>query len=618
MYDFKVKLDGTQVSDPTNWKDFALKAGWEGKFFNTISEQEFTFVGDGYDYIESQYDSNGFCDSIDVEVWIDDTLEFEGKIFLSDIELDRIQRRVSANIADSSYDSLIKGRIDQEFVLDVDISYDGSTLTGGAASSRSIQFHTVSTGTYSGSNRTGYSVYEAFDFLVRAMTNGQMEFDSDFFGAGGDAEGMTLFQGQEIRSATGDAPKISFSDLFDDLDSLYNLGYWVEEGTSAPLLRIEPYSYFRSTDKSHTAQNLQSLKERPRTDELYARIKVGSDKSREFDQDTPNTQFGNVAFVGHFEEEYNIAGECVVETELDISTKVLVVDSNSIENAATNDDYDDEIFLIDTNGTTQTTRTNIGGIGWVYNDSISNKNAVLNWAGSIPGSIAEYLGTGDDEFEARTSADSSAGPTLTVNPVVYDNEISDPNANYDAVTNYEYTIPADGLFSFLTTTELSILWSGVPPLVDVYLDVTIIVNGSDLETQTNTHEAADGANPTFLNWFTVYGQSGDTVKIKIEAGPVTGGLIQSITLETGSSFECTATLTGGGVYATFDAEDAKVVALNFEAPLSLSEWQTIQSDRTKAIEIQTNWGLNAHVYKGNIEELTFKPFGVSTFELTKV
>lgn len=608
MFDFKIKLDGTEYLDPREWQEFELKLAWDGKFYLLTAEQEYTFIGSAYDYLVGQYDTD-FCGKVSVEIWINEVRRFNGFIVLANLKINRIRRTAQTKISDGSFSALVKGKQDQEYTLDTSLGFDGRGIT--AIASRSIQFHTVVGGAYSGSNRTGYSVFETFGFLIRAMTGGEVGFESTLFDSGGDREGDTLFQGEQIRAATGDAPRLSFQQLFEDLDSLYNLGLWVEEDSDGePVIRIERKEYFRSNDVSVTLSDVKEIKESIQVENLYSTIKLGSGDAREFDQDTPNTQFPTIPFLGHFEETFNTGSECVVENELDLSTNTLVVDSNSIENAFTggNDDNDDKIFLVDVNvGSNNTVKTSIIGIGHVYNDAYSNENAVLSWEDGIPGPVAAYLGDGNDEFEAETGSTAAGGGALTIDPVQYDTEISDPNGNYDHVTNYDYNVPADGVYTFHTTSVLNIVWTN-PPGGEAVLSVIIKINGTAEPAATYTITSDYSST---LDSQTFYLQSGDDITVRLEVVAGSGPSVpSSIQLASGSSYECVNTVNGGGQYAVFELANADLKRYSFDYPITLEQWDSIIADRKQAIQADT--------YKGNIEEITFRPFGVSAFVLSKV
>lgn len=95
---------------------------------------------------------------------------------------------------------------------------------------------------------------------------------------------------------------------------------------------------------------------------------------------------------------------------------------------------------------------------FTYNGLLNNQNSILRWLGGIPNSIVKFFGSGDDNFLATITSDTTitSFPTL-INPIIYNDDSTPPNfdtnGNYDTVTG-RYSIPADGLYNFRMVSNI--------------------------------------------------------------------------------------------------------------------------------------------------------------------
>ena len=95
---------------------------------------------------------------------------------------------------------------------------------------------------------------------------------------------------------------------------------------------------------------------------------------------------------------------------------------------------------------------------FTYNDAYANYNKINNWANDLPNALVKRLATGStDGFEADLTSPITINtfPT-TVEPIIYDNEISDPGGNYNNVTGL-YSSPVDGLIGLKVDNVLTII-----------------------------------------------------------------------------------------------------------------------------------------------------------------
>jgi hypothetical protein len=334
---FRLTLDGQNFTDPVEWREFSIAKTWNDDVLLETAQLSYTFIKDAYDYILSVYEQ-GFCAQIDAKVYIRGTLRFRGKIFLSDIEIDRIKQTISATISNEDYNSYIKNKARQQYILDVGRASNGLAIP--ACVPVATAFHAVSDGSYYADDRNVYDAYDVLEFLVAAMSDGNMAFESEFFSTG-NGYGDTFTTGREIRmpDPLNTAPALSWEDAYGSLKKIWNLGIAIIDDNGTPTLKVEPYSFFRNFGVSERFDDLNTLTESVDTGQLYSVINIGSPQARRFDQDIPNTLYPPGPYKTWESETYNISGTCVVENELDLTVTAIVIDSNSIENQLINPDF---------------------------------------------------------------------------------------------------------------------------------------------------------------------------------------------------------------------------------------------------------------------------------------
>jgi len=89
-----------------------------------------------------------------------------------------------------------------------------------------------------------------------------------------------------------------------------------------------------------------------------------------------------------------------------------------------------------------------------YNNPLTNIEVVNRFIGGLPNSVIKHIsGSSTANFEAgmTTNVVDTSFP-VTIEPVVYDDDSTPPffddGGNFDAVTNFDYTIPSSGLYGF--------------------------------------------------------------------------------------------------------------------------------------------------------------------------
>jgi len=604
---FKVFLDGTEYTGVSGFDDFEELVERDKDIRGLILSYpiELTFFGDAYDYIVGQLDTGGFCQTIEVliqercsetGVYEDD---INGLMFLADNSFIRNETEctIRVKVADNNYGAKIKNNKNIQATLSVPFSKNGVAIT--ACPVTQVAMFRPSNGV-AVAVRYCYDIVDAFRYLVSFMTDGEVEFISDYLDSltinsqGSTVQGIALVTGLELRAAGHtDAPDISFRELFDEVNKKFNIGFTIEDNNGTPRMRIEDDAYFYNTGISFIADKIPKLESSFDPELLYSSIKLGSSNTATYDN--TDHSLPPIQFLTFLEEQYTVQGTCNIDKELDLVSD-FIIDHNIIEELietnTTNEDYDDEVIMIQyyLSGASPTATqgfytTSSGAFPALYNEILTNRIVARTW--NVQGDVAKYLGNGNDEFYAERTSSSAVVTHLTLltdttNPYPFENDSvapgTDPNNRYNNST-YRYTSPQNGVYGFQFT---------------VNMDVTFLGSSATIEISAERYSAANVLLETFLVFsypvlFGSNGYAGDAefflvtgeyVRIK---SAVTGSKIQFRYV--GGLFTCVASTTGGGIYEEKDADEYYVRKYEFEYPISKDDFDTIKADLSKGFTI---------------------------------
>lgn len=615
---FRFTLDGNVLSDePEGWSDIVSELRRDKEIRGQLLLMELTLIfkggTDGYNILKPNIDCQGFCafSTLDIDRDCNDDGNweniFQGTIFYTLVKEHLSPCILECKLKDNSFAAKIENNKNIEAFINVTRSKNNVEIVG--ADMATVHFFDVATAAYSGGFVKVFPVYGAFKYIIHYMTDGEMDFASDYFFGNlisGDGRFMTITTGEQIRLGSGGNPTkvpfISFQKLFEEVNKKVNISFTIETNpfSGRKQIRIEPTSYFYNTGTSVTLNNVYGITKSVNTAELYSRLQIGSSETLPFDAGPPPLNFPtDIAFVGFKEESYTMTGKCNIDNTLNLVSD-WIIDSNVIQDVFTNnnDGYDENIFFIMADYITDPLNQvaiqydvfDTGGAPLFYNGFLRNSETALRWLGGIPNSIALYLGNGNDEF--RASVNLQVSQTLPVSPVpVYIDPVrfeddftppnQDPNGNYNNIT-FKYTVPATGFFTFKSDVN----WFegiGLTPSVLSLFRLVMRINGSvteDIEVSfafsiSSCHAIVSASR---------YLQGGDTVNIAFKKTPQNSFPVQFTPL-IGSYFECTNTSTGGGIFETYNPEDFKAYQYDFEYPITFSEYLAIVENPLKQMVI---------------------------------
>lgn len=577
-----VTLDTTILADLPNGiselvQELNYHDEYKGFFYFITNELEFN--GDGYDFIENILFTQSPCNQIDFLLSIDGIDYFEGIIDTTESDFNLSREVVSIPIADNNVSSYITKNAKIKTYLNVTKSKNGTTITAATRISNLAMF-TPSTGVYDLLNQTQvYPVGDVFRYLVEFMSDGAMTATSPLFDTGGTKEGVCIINGSAFaRFDTGASPLVSFFDLFTEMDKLYNIAYKIDYATNTMIIDLTSNLY--STTNILTVSQVRDLKLSFTKEMFYSKIKVGSTKIQEA---SSSFTFPEAVFLGFNEEEYFTLGQCNIDNELNLVNDY-IIDSNAMEDMLLNfnDSYKDDTVIIETDypGTNQATKfNNLIPLTFAYNIGLNNFNKSQNWLGSFPNDILAYLNNEANNFEAT----KNSYITVTGN-VIHNTVITNPAGNYSGVTG-RYTCPLAGIGSYTFVWEYTGLsYSGIAVGVTTatfqlvhYTSAGVVIQTLPLKTFVSEIITATNAfGSTSASVF-----MSPTDYVRIESTAITGTTSFGLITFSGDFAD------EGGTYQAYDPNDYKSFILEFEAPLTQAQFESVRDNITNTITVTT-------------------------------
>lgn len=490
-------------------------------------EGEITFTGDTYRFLQQRFrDDYDTPVPLNIVAYNPHSGAFEavvnGLIFTSDCEFNLYEKTVSCQIVDRGFFAKIRNNVNIGFSLGAPDSKLGEDISSAVAITdvQEIRFMNLPVPiTIPGFGRKSMTAYDALNYLVAAMSDGQIGFVSNYLTPVVGQETAHILSGRQLRGDTIDiGPVVSWNELFGDLSKLYNLAFAVEEyNVGQWRIRVEPIDYFRQSQSINLFDVDAGVTESIDTSMLYASAIVGSSETRE-DFDTPSSVqaaalvmtnwnwIPKTPFVFQWQEDYYFQYNSNVDSEWDLRCSVLITHTNLIYyvmcmrflntpgNPDFDDSYDKKAFLISCfykNAPGNVSTPAISGVGGtppifnVFNNSISNYNVMVANAEGVPGNAAsQYASFGQQYFNAYYVPDIAFLPFAKYN--LYDQNGVLPLKNMYLTYDYFSGSPI-GDWASNTTLAGPVFDDLVAPDNLNYMALTagfpdVTVNGSDPST----------------------------------------------------------------------------------------------------------------------------------------
>jgi len=621
----QVYFDNTLVDCPSNWKDLESSLKYDETLRAVLLTELTTleFVGSAYTYLDNVA-SEGYCNIVALSVQdnrVDgkDQEIINGLLFVSDITFNERTCTASVKVRDKSFYSKIYNNKSVEFTPDVNVSKNFESIT--AATVYNLDVYDLDN-VLLRNNVQAYRMYEVMRVAVAFITDNSVGFASTLLDIGGEFEGLCVTNGYRLRTATTNAwPKMSFSNIIDELRAIAPIQFTVDNPYTAPVFRIELESYFQGAGTSLTIENIYEVVRKFAVDKLYANVHIGS---TETDADLSLSFPETIKYVGFNDETYYLTGECNIDTTLELMGQWLR-SSNTIERTAIVGSHqnDDSFFLInstlidESNG--RTTNTNFLSLDppvYYYNETLTNQAIFDRYVGSFPSAIADAAGvTGDGLFKAyRASTYNIIAGSVVVLSFDYTNVSFNTGSYYDGTD--KYTAQYAGVYDFSLFMDVNILTFTGGTIPRVQLSVELIQfdsTGTQLRTITVVNNTVFGTgNYPLSGTKRVVMNAGDYLQvafIKIDSL----GLSSTGTITTNSYWECTANTLGSGVFKDYDYRDYPINIYEFDYPLTREQWQDILSSPNSSIDFAMS---GSQVRTGYIREVKLNhATGVGSFKL---
>lgn len=443
---YRLYIEGTVYYEPsfqiTKQYEPEIVRDFDNRILRVRSNMTFEAHGDLYVMLCRKINgSNGYCQKLECTLQVEDKQagvwsdEFSGILDLSGIIAyvsPLYKKYFKLDLLDNSFQSKLLNRWNQKANLKTSQSLNQSGIA------TPFQYGTlfVTIAPPFIATRQTYWVYDCMRYMIDFMFNGEVGFKSDFLSS----LNLNLGLVKELRlNADIYDVYISFKDLFDELNVIYNLWIGFENGN----IVVEPESYFRTNTVNRYLNCLTDHEISVDTDKLYYGVEVGSETIDKADNpgEYPS-YFENRRTNTWAREEYAFSGECQSDNKLELVNDY-IIDSNIIEAVLANNDdsWDEKIYLIES--------LNISSSSFVliynqyqdepyYNEGLQNRVKLDNWFCGLEIVIGQDIGFESQLLSTITESHAfpaGAGVTQKLYRPIYDAPID--------------VISSDG-FSFIT------------------------------------------------------------------------------------------------------------------------------------------------------------------------
>jgi len=490
---FKFYIDGQLTDSPVNEFELStsIQRESETEGINITQDVQIQYNENfntaplevsGYQLLITAFDS-GTCNELIIDIYdqVTDVLTYhvyQGVIKVPSIEWNLQNRTVSTKVQDNSYYAYLSNNQSIDYNFLSSSSKNGTNI--GAAVQTDVEFFSTLTCLYnSTAPRKGINVNDAFAFIVQALSDGKISYYSWTLQQ---EPVLFLFAGSALTVANAgiDSEVItSFETLFSEVKKVRNVGYYIDRSNlDNPRLIIEDLDILYGSNNFYQFTDIKEMTCQVNTDNIYAVIRVGSDKLA--DGANPNYNFPEfISYLGFKEEKYVPLGQCNYDNELDL-VNGYIISSNMIQDqlyGAVTTNLDD-IFLVECEdvGYWRAVQypTWVGQGQCFYNQGLNNPSKLIVQNSNYQAETTNTLAIGTYGFRAELGAEQMVGNFLntspyyigpaggggyTTQPIIFVDESTGPN--YDGSGNYStttgiYEAPVDGDYSFNAVINIRI------------------------------------------------------------------------------------------------------------------------------------------------------------------
>jgi len=490
-------LDGLLTDSPINEFELSTSIRRESDTdgINVIQDVELAYnanndlkVGEtsGYSILYNAFES-GTCNEIIIDIYdvVGNTTTYhiyQGVIKVPSIMVDLQRFILKTKVQDNNFYAYINNNKNIKYNLLSQVTKNGESIT--PAIQTEVFVYDTTNCSYTGNIHHGIKVYDAFEFLCRALSDNKLGFYSTTLI--NTKNNIILFTGYALITTNAGADSeiiTSFKELYDEIKKVRNIGYYIDTtDLNNPIMVMEDLDLLYSGNNIYEFNDIKELDVKVNIDNIYSTINAGS--TLLIDGANPTTTFPEfISYLGFQQESYIPLGQCNFDNELDLVNKFAISSnmiSDQIFGAVTTNL--ETIFMIECekkpigNQYLAIDYANwIGAVGsgyCYYNKGFTNPYKLSTQSSNYQAATTNTLSLGTYGFRASLGALQSAasfdigspfyiGPTLqgyTTQPIIYVDETS--GGNYDSGyydnTSGIYVAPIDGNYSFSTIADLEI------------------------------------------------------------------------------------------------------------------------------------------------------------------
>jgi hypothetical protein len=392
-------IDGVLVDSPEGWDETRASRLFDhDSAVNALTfDQEYTWTGGVYQLLYGRYRSGMVCDLLGVEIKIRGR-SVQGIIFLTDCVFNESTATVRVKVRDDGFSARIQNNLSVPIQVFGDESKNGETIDL-LTPQTVLMFNQQTGGPLVGiTGRPLYSVHDAMKFCVQWMTDGNVDFRSDYFFSG-DGAADFVTSGANLKSEDGTeilGPIITFRDLFATYRILRNVGVAFERDGGRPVVRVEHISYFQQDASSPIqCRDAISVEMEFVQELLYSHIDIGSETTDDSDCSGGCGAFVNTRWFGFKREAFAIGGTCNIDRPFALFQQgKVVVDGNTINSILLEggNNFDESLVCVHVDTTTmQATSGDPLNIGqYWYNVPYINAEVIGRYQDYISGNIEAF------------------------------------------------------------------------------------------------------------------------------------------------------------------------------------------------------------------------------------
>lgn len=598
----------------------------------------------GFTYLKTTFDA-GICNEVELVIYdevgpTETYLNHTGVIKLTQIEFNEQPITIVTKTQDNSFNSYIYNN--RELKVDLRAIQTKNKLAIDPIDWYSVDLFNGCTGTFGsgvGARYKGYLITDIFAFIISVISDNKVGFQSDYLT--NLTYPLMLFKGESILNPYTIYPtsdpvfELSFQTVLNEVNKLKNIYFYIDTADpDNPILRLERNEDTYTASSGITFDEPLNVKTTVDIKNLYGKVSVGSEITVDGDNSTGciYTMDEAISYYGFRQEEFFPLGQCNRNLELRLINE-WIVSNNVIQDIIVGQSasYLDDYVLVEVFGgsiiglTAMAFRWNFFGQGappFLYNLGLNNYEKMQRHSDKFETIFGNFLGIGGLGFRALLGIAPVDDITYTTSSVFGPNFIppgglletaefvnETTNGGFDGSNNYsntlfEYTVPADGNYSF--HERLHIEAESLPD--PSYFEVDCIIN---------LYDSAMTLKSTITGGATIYNNGFSFADGTMVADCLTGDIVQAeyqlryfpngagqqlgatLTVIWDSYFECNGT-PEGGVSITSGNASIKKLLHEFTYPILQTDWRTIVANPTASYTLIKD-GVS---YNGWIQEMT--------------